>query len=94
MQWEILDRDGWSDENRTRVDLAVKSRTLGYFAEETGRSEQEVAELLEAGKRNSGTEVTSRTLPSLKRDLSPNDWQALRRYLFDRAAQSGAFDDF
>lgn len=86
MQWEILNRDNWSEKSKDAVEAAVGSDDLLFFSQGTGRSEAEVAKLIAAGKDNYLARVTEESLVTLKRELSPADWRGLRRYLFDRAA--------
>jgi hypothetical protein len=82
----VRDRHRWSEESEAAVESAVERGDTRYFAEQTGRTEADVARLLAAGLRTPTSEAAEESIVRLKADLAAPDWRGLRRYLFDRAA--------
>lgn len=96
VHWEILNREGWNEETKRSIKEAVRSNDVASLAERSGRSEAEVADLLAAWEIQPSSHLLETTLPKLRSELSPADWQALRRFLYDQVpvALSNAFKDF
>lgn len=96
MHWAIMDREGGrTPEARQRLERATQRRDVAYFVERTEKGHEEIQGILEEGTQQASAIAGEAAVRQLRSELSPEDWEGLRRYLIDRSvAELGAFNDF
>jgi hypothetical protein len=76
------------------LDRALEARDVATISIAAGTPVPETRRLMEAWEIDPAAEVSATTLPRLKDALTPEDWEAFRRYLLIEVAPVSSATDF
>jgi hypothetical protein len=76
------------------LDRALEARDVATLSIAAGTPVPETRRLMEAWEIDPAAEVSATTLPRLKDALTPEDWEAFRRYLLIEVAPVSSATDF
>lgn len=76
------------------LDRALEARDVATLSIAAGTPVPETRRLMEAWETEPSAEVSATTLPRLKDELTPEDWEAFRRYLLLEVAAGSSAVDF
>lgn len=98
IQREMLDSKALSpDTQQAEVLLqrAREQRDLELFARTSGRTTERIAELIATSRIDPGAHAGAASLPLIREDLEPEEWEGFRRYLLERVVPGmGSLTDF